>query len=119
MFQKRNVLFILTWASDVTILYENDAFSMLVLSPKKRLCSFLKNVFIFQKIYSKVKKLKLLKISIYCHIKTCRSFKRRVILRSLVPFFRRIYALYDGFKMKSIKKVFPSVKTKKPIQILA
>ena len=39
----------LTLASDMPVLYGNDAFSVLVLSPKKRYSSFLRKVFLFQK----------------------------------------------------------------------
>ena len=37
--------------------------------------SLLKKVFVFQKIYFKVKVMKTFKISTDCHIKTCRSLK--------------------------------------------
>ena len=47
------ILFVLTLTY---VSYENDAFSMLVLSTKKRDSIFLKRVFIFQKICFKVKK---------------------------------------------------------------
>ena len=73
------ILFILTLASDTTVLYENDAYSILVLSSKKRYSSFLKKVFVFKKIYVKVKVLKSFKISTGYHIKTCRSLKQRAI----------------------------------------
>ena len=46
------ILFVLTLTY---VSYENDAFSMLVLSTKKRDSIFLKRVFIFQKIFFKVK----------------------------------------------------------------
>ena len=39
----------------MAVLYENDAFSILMLSTKKRYFSFLKKVFVFQKIGFKVK----------------------------------------------------------------
>ena len=74
-------LFVLTLASDMTVLYENDAFSVLVLSTKKRYSNFLKKVFVFQKTSFKVKVLKMFKISSNCHIKTCPSLKRRTILK--------------------------------------
>ena len=45
----------------MTVLYGNDAFSILVLSTKKRYSSFLKKVFVFQKICFKVKVLKMFK----------------------------------------------------------
>ena len=73
------ILFSLTLAFDVAVLYENDAFSVLVPSTKKRYSSFLKKVFIFQTICFKV--LKTFKISSYCLIKTCSSLKRRAILK--------------------------------------
>ena len=44
----------------MAVLYDNGAFSILVLSPKKPHSSFLKKVFIFQKICFKVKVLKTL-----------------------------------------------------------
>ena len=50
-------------ASDRVFLYGNRAVLILVLSTKKHYFSFLKKVFIFQKIYFKVKVLKTLKIS--------------------------------------------------------
>ena len=56
------ILFLLTLSSDMKVLYGNDAFSILVLSTKKEYSSFLKNVFVFQKIYFKVKLLKTFKI---------------------------------------------------------
>ena len=75
------ILFVLTLASDMTVLHGSDAFSILVLSTKKRHSSFLKKVFVFQKICFKVKVLKSFKISTYCHIKACQSLKRRAILK--------------------------------------
>ena len=68
-------------ASDMVVLYGNDAFSLLVLSTKKRYSSFLKKVFVFQKICFKVKVLKTFETFTDYHIKTCRSLKRRAILK--------------------------------------
>ena len=68
-------------ASDMAVLNENHAFSILVLSTRKQYSSFLKKVFVFQKICFKVKVLKTLKIFSDCHIKTCRSLERRAILK--------------------------------------
>ena len=65
----------------MAVLYGNDAFSILVLPTKKQYSSFLKKVFVFQKICFKVKVLKMFKISTDCHIKTCRSHKQRAILK--------------------------------------
>ena len=74
------ILFVLTLASDMGVFYENDEFSISVLSTKKRYSSFLIKVFVFRTICFKVKVLKTFKISSNCHIKTCRSLKRRAIL---------------------------------------
>ena len=52
------------------------------------------------------------KISSGCHLKTCRSLKWRTILKIPSIFYRRTYAFSVGFKMKPLKKTFPSVKTK-------
>ena len=65
------ILFVLTLASDVVVLYENDGFSILVLSTQKPYSSFLKKVFVFHKIRFKVKVLKTFKIFNDCHIKAC------------------------------------------------
>ena len=62
---------ILTMAFDMAVLYGNDAFSILVLSTKKWYYSYLKKIFIFQKICFIVKVLKSFQISTDCHIKTC------------------------------------------------
>ena len=48
--------------------------------------------------------MKTFKISTDCQIKTCRSLKRGLFWKSLVPFFRRIYALSVGFKVNSLRK---------------
>ena len=61
----------------MTILYENDAFSILVLSTNKKYSRFLKKVFVFEKIGFKVKVLKTFRNSTDCHTKACRSLKRR------------------------------------------
>ena len=63
------ILIVLTLASDMAVLYGNDAFSILVLSTKNRYSSFLKKVFVFQKICFKIKVLKTFKISTDFHIK--------------------------------------------------
>ena len=66
----------------LAVLNGNDGFLMLVLSTKKHYLSFLKKIFVFQKICFKIKVLKMFKISIDCHIKICPSLKQRVILKS-------------------------------------
>ena len=71
-----------------------------MLSTKKRYTSFLKMVFVFQKICFYLKVLKSFKISTDCHIKTRRSLKWRAIWslrwraiwKSLVLIFRRIFS---------------------------
>ena len=75
------ILFVLTLASDRAVSYENVTFSILVLSIKIWYSSFFKKVFVFQKIYFKVKVLKTFKISSDCHMKICRFLKRRAILK--------------------------------------
>ena len=67
--------------------------SVLVLSTKKRYSSFLKNVFLFQKIYVEVKVLKSFKISSDCHIKACGSLKWRAILKILILKEHRLFLL--------------------------
>ena len=56
---------------------------ILVFSTKKLCSSFLKTVFVFQNICFKVKVLKIFETFTDCHIKPCRSLKRRAIL--LIP----------------------------------
>ena len=56
------ILFVVTFASDKENLYEDIAFSILVLSTMKRF--FLKKVFIFQKICFKVKYWKRSKVTV-------------------------------------------------------
>ena len=75
------ILFVLTLASDMAVLYGNDAFLIFGLSTKKRYSSFLKLVSDLQKICFKVKVLKSFKVFTDCHIKTCRSLKRRAVLK--------------------------------------
>ena len=91
-------------AFDMAVLYGNDAFSILVLSPKKRYSSFLEKISVFQKICSKVTTFKTFNISSDCCIKTCRSLKQGAISKFLVRFCRRTYALSVGFKMKCLRK---------------
>ena len=68
-------------ASDRVVLYGNVAFSFLVPSPKKQYSSFLRKLFIFQKICFKNKISKAFKISSDCHMKIYRSLKRRTSLK--------------------------------------
>ena len=96
----------------MAVLYGNDAFSILVLSTKKQYSSFLKKVFVFQKICFKVKVLKTLKVSTDCHINKCRLSNGELFWKSLALFFRRIYALPVGCKMKPLRNALSSVKKK-------
>ena len=79
-------------------------FSILVLWTKKRYSSFLKKFFVFQKISFKVKVLKTFKIATDFHIKICWSLNGGLFRKSLVPFFRRTYALSVNFKVKPLWK---------------
>ena len=65
----------------MAVLYGNDAFSILVFSIKKWYSNILKKIFVFQKNRFKVKVSKTFKISADCHMKICRSLKRRAILK--------------------------------------
>ena len=73
--------FVLTLASDRAVLNENDVLSIFVASTKKRYSSFLKKVFIFQKICFKVKVLKAFETFSDYYLKACRSLKWRAILK--------------------------------------
>ena len=96
------ILFALTLASDMVVLYGDDAFSILALSTKKSYSSFLTKVFVFQKICFKVK---LLKTFQKCYIKKHADLsKGELFWKSLEQFFRRTYALFVGFKMKPLRQ---------------
>ena len=96
--------FMITLASDVAVLYGNDTFSILVRSTKKPYSSFVKKVFVFQKICLKFKVLKIFNIFTDRHIKTCRSLRWWAILKIPSTVFRRTYALSVGMKMKPLRK---------------
>ena len=103
--------FVLTLASDMAVLYRNDAFSILVRSTKKRYSSFLKKVFIFQKICFKV--LKMFKIFTDRQIKTCRSLKRRAILKIPSTVFQKNLCSFRWLENEtSKKKRFPLLRQK-------
>ena len=65
----------------MTVLYGNDAFPILVLPTKKRYSRFLKKDLRFPEICFKVKALETFNVLTDCHIKTCRSLKRKAILK--------------------------------------
>ena len=75
------ILFVLTLAFDRAVLNGNYVFSILVVSTKKPYSSFLKKVFVLQKMYFKVKVLKTFETFTDRHVKTCGSLKRRAILK--------------------------------------
>ena len=68
--------------------------------------SFLKKVFVFEKICFKVKVLKTFKIFTDCTHKSKHADLSNGVLfwKSLVSFFRRTYTLSVGFKMKPLRK---------------
>ena len=82
------ILFVLTLASDMTVLYGNDAFSILVLSTKKRYSSFLKMAFVFQKTYFRVKYYKISKLPLIATQKNVGLSNGGLFQKSLVLFFR-------------------------------
>ena len=69
------ILFVLILASDKAVLCRNIAFSIFVISTKKRYSSSLKKVFVFQKICFKVTLLKTFEMSSDCQVKICQSLK--------------------------------------------
>ena len=112
------ILFFLTLASVRADLNGNDVLSILVVSTKKRFSSFLKKIFAFQKICFKVKVLKTFETFTDCHIKTCRSLKRRAILK--IPstiFYKNLYC-FRWFKNKNSKKKLFQMLSQKLTQVL-
>ena len=105
------ILFVFTLASDMAVLYENDAFSILVLPIKKRYSSFLKNVFVFQKICFKVNVLKALKTSNQCYVNANLS-KGRLFWKSLVPVLEELMLFLLALKWNLWEKVSSSVMRK-------
>ena len=67
--------------SKMAVLYGNDALSILALSTKKRFSSDLEKGFRFPENLFQVRVLETFKVSTDCHIKTCRSLKRRAFLK--------------------------------------
>ena len=80
----------------MAVLYENDALSILVFSTKKGYSSFLKKIFVFQKICFKVKALKTFTIFTDYQKKTSRPLKRRAILKSpsIVTSKKKLFPAY-------------------------
>ena len=90
----------LTLAFERAVLFGNVTLSIVVLSAKKQYYIFHKKALFFQKIYFKVKVLKMLKISSDCLIKTWQSLKRMATLKIPGTVFRGTKDLSVGFKIK-------------------
>ena len=67
--------------SDLTVLYESDAFSIFVLSTKKKVLQFFEKGSRYPENLLQSQMLKTSKISKDCHTNTCQSLKRRAILK--------------------------------------
>ena len=91
----------------MAVLCGNDGFSILVLSTKKRYCSCCKKLLFSRKSVSKLNYWKRLKFSLIVTKKHANLSNRGLFWKSLVPFFRRTYALSLGFKMKPLRKDQP------------
>ena len=92
-------------ASDRAVFNGNGVIPILVASTKKKDSSFLKKVFVLRKICFKVKVLKMFEIFTDCHKKKVDFSNGGFFRKSLVPHFRRTYALSFGFKMKTLRKI--------------
>ena len=69
---------------DRAVWYGNSIFSIIKLSTQRQYSSFLKNVFVFDKFFSKGVAMKTFKIFRHCRIKICRSLQRRAGSKTLV-----------------------------------
>ena len=94
----------------MAVFYGNDAFWILVLSTKKRYSSFLKKVFVFQKICFKVWEVS--KFLLIVTQKNADLSKGRLFWISLVPFFRTYTLSLLALKWNLYEEKFSSVKTK-------
>ena len=75
--------------------------------------SFFKRACVFQKLFFKVKVLKTFKISSDCHMKTCRSYKRRAIFKIPSTAFQKSICSFYWIQNKPLrKKMFSCVKAK-------
>ena len=101
-------------ASDRAVLHGNDVFSILVVSSKKQYSSYLKKVFVFQKICLKVKVLKTFESFTDCHVKNMLISQTEGYFESPYYICRITYALFVGFKMETKKKRFQSLRQKPP-----
>ena len=93
------ILFVLALALDGAVLYRSVEFS------EKWYSSFLRKAFVFQKTCFRVTVMKTFKIPSDCHIKICRSLKRRAILKSLLLFFfsRNLCSFCVRFEVKPLR----------------
>ena len=112
------ILFILTLASDMAVLNGNDKFSIFLLSTKKPSSSFMRKVFVFQKICFKIKVLKTFKIFTDCHIKLCRSLKERSVLKIPIAFLSKNLRSFCWLQNETSKKKRFPVLSQKQTQIL-
>ena len=103
---------------DRAVLERNDGFSISVVSTKIWSSGFLKKVFVFQKICFKVNVLKALETFTGFHIKTCRSLKRRAILKIHSTVFYKNLCFFCWLENKNSKKKRFRMLTQKPTQVL-
>ena len=99
------ILFVLKLASNMVVLHESNAFSILMPSTNKLYCSFFFKRFLFPRIsVSKLKYWKRSKIPLILTWKQSDLSNGGLFWKSLVPLFRRTYALSVGFKMEPLRK---------------
>ena len=96
----------------MAVFYENDAFSILVRSTKKRYPSFLNKVVVLYKICFKVKVLKMLKIFTDRHIKTPISQTEGYFENPWYRFLKNLCSFCWLENETSKKKRFPVLRQK-------
>ena len=96
------ILFVLTLTSDRAVFNGHDVFSILLVSTK--LWFLRKSLSFSRKFVSNLKYWKRLKLPLTVTWNMPISQTESYFEKSLVPFFRRIYAYSVGFKMKTLKK---------------
>ena len=97
------IQFALTLAFDRAVFYGNVRLSFVVFSTKTSYFSSSRKYFDFQKTCFKVKVLKTFKILSDYHIKTCRSTKRRAILKIPRTAFQRNIRSFYWLKIKPLR----------------
>ena len=85
----------------MAVLYENDAFSTLVISTKEQDSSISEKVFVFRKFVSNVQNFHSLS-----HENMSDLSNGELLWKSLEPLFRRTYAPSVGFKMNLLRESF-------------